>query len=91
MQAAVADLSAEELAWLERDWQLWSRDDQLPPATDAASPWRTWLVLGGRGAGKTRAGAEWTRRIVFENASVPGATPLRIALVGEGVLDRLDR
>lgn len=51
---------------------------QLPPEGD----WTTWLILGGRGAGKTRAGAEWIR------AKVEGSTPLepgackRVALVG---------
>ena len=42
---------------------LWRRvcplhDHQLPPER-ACDDWTTWLVLGGRGAGKTRAGAEW--------------------------------
>ena len=34
-----------------------ARQSQRPPAGD----WRAWLFMGGRGAGKTRAGAEWTR------------------------------
>ena len=38
-----------------RDWALSARDDQRPPS----GGWRTWLLLGGRGAGKTRTGAEW--------------------------------
>ncbi|MFO7855715.1 MAG: terminase family protein [Paracoccaceae bacterium] len=52
---------------------------QLPPE----GPWRTWAILGGRGAGKTRAGSEWVRSVV------EGASPLgrgecrRVALVGE--------
>ena len=36
---------------------LTARSAQRPPVED----WRTWLFMGGRGAGKTRAGAEWTR------------------------------
>ncbi len=54
-------------------------DHQMPPAGD----WRSWVILGGRGAGKTRAGAEWVR------AQVEGSMPLdpgrarRVALVGE--------
>ena len=44
------------------DWQVWARDDQLPPAAEAdGEAWRVWLILGGRGSGKTRAGAEWVR------------------------------
>ncbi|WP_245710410.1 DNA-packaging protein [Albimonas donghaensis] len=57
------------------------------PGHQVAPPgdWRTWVVLGGRGAGKTRAGTEWVR------ARVEGGTPLgkgacrRIALVGETI------
>jgi len=37
------------------DWTLWARQAQKQPPGD----WRIWLFLGGRGAGKTRAGAEW--------------------------------
>ena len=54
---------------------------QLPPEGD----WRTWVIMGGRGAGKTRAGAEWVR------SQVEGAMPLdvgrskRVALVGETI------
>lgn len=36
-------------------WPFWARKEQLAPA----GAWRTWLFMGGRGAGKTRAGAEW--------------------------------
>ncbi len=45
------------LAWL---WYLQARDDQLPPV----GPWTYWLVLAGRGYGKTRVGAEWVREQV---------------------------
>ena len=48
-------LTDEEAALLLRDWRCWARDEQLPPQGD----WRIWLFLGGRGAGKTRSGAEW--------------------------------
>lgn len=53
-------------------WNFWRRDDQMPPPGD----WRVWLVMAGRGYGKTRMGAEWVRDLA---ASHPGA---RIALVG---------
>ncbi len=46
-----------------RDWRNWGRlNQQIPPdGTD----WRSWMVLGGRGAGKTRAGAEWVKAIAL--------------------------
>ena len=40
-------------------WIGLARLDQLPPDDPEGGAWRTWLLLGGRGAGKTRAGAEW--------------------------------
>ena len=39
------------------EWPVWARSDQTAPMGD----WRIWLLLGGRGAGKTRTGAEWIR------------------------------
>nr|PZN81877.1 MAG: DNA-packaging protein [Pseudomonadota bacterium] len=82
--AALADLSISELRFLYWDWQIWARDDQLPPARDAQGrPWRTWLILGGRGSGKTRAGAEWVRAEAAALARRGGADCGRIALIGE--------
>jgi phage terminase large subunit-like protein len=57
----------------EREWGFWGRTTQQPPR---AGDWRTWLILAGRGFGKTRAGAEWVRNVAENN---PDA---RIALVG---------
>jgi phage terminase large subunit-like protein len=56
-RAILADLTQDELAALEFTWSFWARPDQLPPRGD----WRTWLLLGGRGSGKTRSSAEWVR------------------------------
>lgn len=80
--AALALLTEDDAAHLANDWQLWARDDQLPPvATAAGQPWRTWVFLGGRGSGKTRAGAEWVRAIALGLwPDEPAAR--RIALVG---------
>ena len=39
------------------DWRHWAREKQLAPEGD----WTAWLVLAGRGWGKTRTGAEWFR------------------------------
>ncbi|MEL7398068.1 MAG: terminase family protein [Pseudomonadota bacterium] len=43
------------LNWKWRGW--WARQQQLAP--DGA--WRQWGYVAGRGAGKTRGGAEWVR------------------------------
>ena len=64
-------------------WEITgARDDQLPPPGD----WTTWLMLGGRGAGKTRAGAEWVKALALKRIPI-GDAPGRIALVGETLGD----
>jgi phage terminase large subunit-like protein len=60
-RALVKRLTTDEFLDLEGDFQTLSRPGQASPL-DAA--WRIWLVLGGRGAGKTRCGAEWVRQRV---------------------------
>src|SRR2546421_1881301 len=60
-------LTAEEAELFYYDWSLWARDDQRPPEGD----WIYWMILAGRGAGKTRAGAEtlraWARNYPLVN------------------------
>ena len=86
-EALLDALTAAEIRALLADWQVWARDDQLPPiATADGAPWRTWLVLGGRGAGKTRAGAEWVRAQALGLPPLAEARAHRIALVGETIL-----
>jgi phage terminase large subunit-like protein len=75
--------TADELSFILRDWQLWARDDQLPPS----GAWAIWLMLGGRGAGKTRAGAEWVRGLALGIAPFAPRPLARIALVGETLHD----
>jgi phage terminase large subunit-like protein len=86
--AQLAGYTAEQLAGLSVDWRIFARDDQLPPDF-AKSPldWRTWLILGGRGAGKTRAGAEWVRAQVLAVELLAEQPARRIALVGETIGD----
>jgi phage terminase large subunit-like protein len=55
-----------------REFANWAHDGQLPPRGD----WRVWLIMAGRGFGKTRAGAEWITRIARKTGR------RRIALVG---------
>ena len=51
------EMTPRECAELFHDWAFWARPDQAPPDGD----WIIWLILAGRGAGKTRAGAEAVR------------------------------
>jgi phage terminase large subunit-like protein len=74
----LSDEALMALPWL---FEFWALPHQLPPS----GVWKTWVIMGGRGAGKTRAGAEWVR------TQVEGARPLdegkvrNVALVGETV------
>ncbi len=65
------------LPWLFEHWAI--GDHQLPPDGD----WTTWVILGGRGAGKTRAGSEWVRTQVEGSRPGDPGTCSRVALVGE--------
>ena len=77
-QAIVAELSPEQLKELLA-WRRRARDEQLPPPGD----WRTWLFLAGRGAGKTRSGAEWIHEQIQAGRK-------RIALVAPTAADARD-
>ena len=54
-------LTEEQKAEVMWDWTLWARPKQLSPG----GTWRIWLILAGRGFGKTRSGAEWVREQVM--------------------------
>lgn len=71
-EAVLASLTEAEAKALEWDWLFWARPKQLPPAGN----WRVWLVMAGRGFGKTRCGAEWVRESVkhFPLVNIIGAT-----------------
>jgi len=72
-------LSAGERMVLAEDWATWRHGGQAEPPGD----WRVWLIMAGRGFGKTRAGAEWVWARVREHGRQ--SKPLRIALVGGSV------
>jgi len=69
-------LTEEEAVALFHDWQSFARPEQVPPEGD----WTTWLIMGGRGSGKTRAGSEWVRQLARNKVSP-------IALVGETIAE----
>ena len=56
-------------------WHTWARGEQQEPPGD----WRIWLIMAGRGFGKTRAGAEWVRDVAVRDAQA------RIALVAANI------
>jgi phage terminase large subunit-like protein len=74
----VAALHPGEVKELNRHWPYWARDDQLPPYTD----YRNWLIMGGRGSGKTRSGAEWIRALALGLYEPIVPRCQRIAIVG---------
>ncbi|MBV7265791.1 terminase large subunit domain-containing protein [Erythrobacter ani] len=70
-------LNEDERAEFEFHWRFFAREAQLPPE----GVWRVWLIMAGRGFGKTRAGAEWVRMVAESN---PAA---RIALVSASLAE----
>jgi phage terminase large subunit-like protein len=78
--ASLSDAEAAALA--NGGWRFWARDEQLPPpCSQSGGDWRIWLFLGGRGAGKTRAGAEWIAE------EVRSGRMRRIGLIGATMRD----
>jgi phage terminase large subunit-like protein len=81
MQATfLGNLSNKEKERLWYKWEFWAREKQLPPDDD----WRTWLILAGRGFGKTRTGAETVRGWVESKRCT------RLALVARTAADVRD-
>ena len=66
------DYGPDAAARLADSWLMRARPSQLPPPGD----WQVWMIMAGRGFGKTRAGAEWVNHLA---RSQPGVS---IALVG---------
>ena len=81
----IARLPADKVAQADL-FPHWRSEGQVPPrALPDGSPWRTWIIVGGRGFGKTRAGAEWVLARLRE-----GTADTHIALVG-GCIDEARR
>lgn len=68
--------AAEALLW---DWGFWGRSEQQIPCDE----WSIWLALAGRGWGKTRTGAEWTREQIKKGV-------MRIGLIAPTAADARD-
>ena len=76
----IKKLPKERALWLKYTWRAWARDNQIAPD----SQWSTWVIMAGRGFGKTRSGAEW---VIEKAQAYPGC---HIALVGRTVADVRD-
>ena len=74
-------MTVPQLRFLIEAWPVWAHDGQEPPEGE----WRIWLMLAGRGFGKTRAGAEWVSALarVHPDAAIAlvGATPAEVERV----------
>ena len=77
----INSLSDEEVEVLMYDWVIWARDNQLDPGLSNEK--NIWLILAGRGWGKTRTGAEYVRQLVQEGYK-------RIALIAPTPADARD-
>lgn len=76
----LATLTQEQADGLLHDWPTWARPNQLAPA----GSWSTWLIMTGRGWGKTRTAAEWIR------GAAESGRRRRMALVGATAADTRD-
>lgn len=68
------DRKNEFIKNIKYNWEYWARPDQLLPDLDI--PWKVWMILSGRGWGKTRTGAEAIKKLMLDN---PGC---RIGIIG---------
>lgn len=82
----IKQLKEIEAEYILHDWPIWARKNQMPQSDN----WKTWILLGGRGAGKTRAGAEWIRHIASLSKDSSDSRGGRIALIGETYNDVRD-
>jgi len=69
----------DDVAKVWYDWSRWAHAAQKPPAGD----WTTWVLMGGRGSGKTLAGAQWVRQLAAD-----GVSP--IALVSQSMIEAVE-
>lgn len=82
----LATLSPEAKAGLLHHWPFWARPNQVAPVGN----WLTWVILAGRGFGKTRCGSEWVRAMVCGPTPLAAGRAKRIALVAETAADARD-
>lgn len=84
--STLGSLTEEQKASLRWNWRFWAREEQLEPEGD----WLTWLILAGRGFGKTRTLAETVRGWACGSTPLAGGRYKRIALIAETAADARD-
>jgi len=81
LEALIMGMPESAATALLYDWQMWARDNQLVPP----GSWFVWLLLAGRGFGKTRTGAEtvriWAKEHTYVNLVAPTADDARDVMV----------
>jgi phage terminase large subunit-like protein len=79
--AFLASLTPTEAEDLQYDWEHWARPEQRLPDGE----WINWLILAGRGMGKTRVGAEtvrqWVKRYRYVNLIGATADDVRTIMI----------
>jgi predicted phage terminase large subunit-like protein len=83
---STADIARNFVEMAKFDWRHLARPSQLAPDGD----WFCWMILAGRGFGKTRTGAEWVRSQVCGTTPLTGGRYRHIALVAETAADARD-
>jgi phage terminase large subunit-like protein len=76
MRVMLATLPAAQRRALDECWAAWAHEGQLAAPGD----WPIWMLMAGRGFGKTRAGAEWVSQFARDN---PGASIAVVAATAE--------
>jgi phage terminase large subunit-like protein len=71
-RAWIKNCRPQDLLAMDAAFEAWAEAGQIPPSSEG---WRVWLMMAGRGYGKTRAGAEWIHQLAMTGDK-------RIALVG---------
>jgi phage terminase large subunit-like protein len=84
--ALFAGFSQVDYDALDFDWRFWGRPEQLA----LRGSWDNWLILAGRGFGKTRTGAEWVRANMCGDTPLTGGRWRHVALIAETAADARD-
>ena len=76
-QYALGGLTPRQSREFVGRWHQWAHEGQVPDHSN----WRIWLIMAGRGFGKTLAGAQWVHRVARADGTA------QIALVGATMED----